>query len=631
MMTCIVAAFSDQTFGHTGKQFMVAFFRNLDLMKFNAYILMAAVEDANTTASVYYDHQISLRPSFLQLSPGTVKQLSLQEQYGKQYEKMNTPFPVIRIKASNPVTITAFVDGPMSTASYLVFPIDIAGREYRMMPYCSKTVDGLCICVIITLKTNTAIALENYNNGNLSVYTQAHAVGGETIDYLSLPHSRINFVTREIYSYITLESYDDFSGLLLQTNSSVVVFCGGTKQDATTSMEQLLPVEYFGQNFYSFPFDHNIMSASHLRFISHYNCTTISLDSKHSWIQEAGEFLDIPNNMSVELKIFSNKPIALVQIFSGITPLRKYPNNYEEDIMLLPAVEQYISSVVVPRRKKKDDDPISMPMFVGLVSVVGYTFRTRSGNMQWTTVSKGIVREADDDGKLIKVAKNCGCNDCRNENTFGAYVYRRAGNDSSFSIAGFKFVSRKNDTRRDFGGSCVIKRGTSDFSMITKMRTTTEDNLRSRETRPVVAEQTTTDTDPKAITGTDESVEFATDTMVKETTIRSVTPQCPCELCKPKSTTVSFVKTEEEIREKIKEIKKALVINKNDLSSYRRRKISADDDRSSARGIGLFGACMLCMFVSFIIIMDFKTLVHQGSVLWRKTSRSVSKRLRRKP
>lgn len=126
-------------------------------------------------------------------------------------------------------------------------------------------------------------------------------------------------------------------------------------------------------------------------------------------------------------------------------------------------------------------------------------------------------------------------------------------------------------------------------------------------------------------------VEFATDTMVKETTIRSVTPQCPCELCKPKSTTVSFVKTEEEIQEKIKEIKKALVINKNDLSSYRRRKISADDDRSSARGIGLFGACMLCMFVSFIIIMDFKTLVHQGSVLWRKTSRSVSKRLRRKP
>jgi hypothetical protein len=399
---------------------------------------MAAVEDDNTTASVYYDHQTFLRPSFLQLSPGTVKQLSLQEQYGKQYGKMNTLYPVLRIKTSNPVTITAFVDGPISTASYLVFPVDVAGREYRMMPYCSKKVDSLCICVIITLKTYTAVAIENSNNGNISVYTEAHAVGEETIDYLSLPHSRINFVTREIYSYITLESDDDFSGLLLQTNSSVVVFCGGTKQEATMSMEQLLPVEHFGQNFYSFPFDHSIMCASYLRFISHYNCTTISLDSKHSWKQEAGEVVDIPNNNSVDFKIFSNKPIAVVQIFSGITPLKKHPHNYEEDIMLLPAVEQYMSSAVIPRRKR-NGELISMPMFVGVVSVVSYTFRTRFGNTRRTTVSKGIVREVDDDGKLIRVTKH---GDCSDENTFGAYVYRRAGNDSSFSVAGFKFVSR---------------------------------------------------------------------------------------------------------------------------------------------------------------------------------------------
>ena len=85
------------------------------------------------------------------------------------------------------------------------------------------------------------------------------------------------------------------------------------------------------------------------------------------------------------------------------------------------------------------------------------------------------------------------------------------------------------------------------------------------------------------------------------------------------TTTATSSKTEEEIREKIKEIIRALTIDKHELSSYRRKKTSADDDRSSAKGIGVLGACVICAVISFIIVLDFKTFVHQGEVLWKRT------------
>ena len=85
------------------------------------------------------------------------------------------------------------------------------------------------------------------------------------------------------------------------------------------------------------------------------------------------------------------------------------------------------------------------------------------------------------------------------------------------------------------------------------------------------------------------------------------------------SSTATSSKTEDEIREKIKEIKKALTIDKHELSSYRRKKSSADDDRLSAKGIGVLGACVICAVISFIIVLDFKTFVHQGEVLWKRT------------
>lgn len=402
-------------------------------------MIIAAVHDVNVTLNMTYREQRNTHLSSLQVSPGIVEHINFKEQYGN----INMPFPVLRIEASHPVSITAFVDGSKSAASYLVFPLDVAGLEYRLMPFCKKE-NGMCVCAIVTLEENTMIILENENHGNISVYTADHAVGEETSDYLSLPRSKINFISKTIYSHVSLESHDDFSGLLLRANSSVVVFCGGTKQDATMSMEQIPAIPYYGRVFYTFPIAYHAMPPSKLRFISHYNCTTIET-VKGKFKLDAGEIQEINTTKVVASQIFSDKPIAILQIFSGAIPKVRV-TSYQEGMLLLPAIDQYISTVIIPRRKKKDS-AARMAMFVGLISDVCYSFATFSGNKRVSrkTLSNGIIREIDDNGMSIKLTRDCDCQKCRDEHTFGGYTFRTNthGTEASFSVVGYRFRSKE--------------------------------------------------------------------------------------------------------------------------------------------------------------------------------------------
>lgn len=64
--------------------------------------------------------------------------------------------------------------------------------------------------------------------------------------------------------------------------------------------------------------------------------------------------------------------------------------------------------------------------------------------------------------------------------------------------------------------------------------------------------------------------------------------------------------TEDEIRElvrpEIEATKKQLTVNKTELSSFKNKKISASDHRTSAQGLGLLGAGMLAtVFGSFVL------------------------------
>ncbi|XP_062581366.1 uncharacterized protein LOC134243148 [Saccostrea cucullata] len=604
-----ITAKTAKSIDNTGEQFVAAFFRNLDLSRFDAFLIVTGVLDVNVTVNVIYEQERNKFAS-LQVSPGTVKQIALKEHNGE----INMLFPVLRIIASHPVSITAFFDGPSSAASYLVFPLDVAGEEYRMMPFCQNSEESICVCSIVSLKKNTMVILENENHGNISVFTPEHAVGRNTVDHLSLPHTRTPFLVKEIYSHVSLESPDDFTGLLLRANSSVVVFCGGRKQDATMSMEQIPPVDYFGKYFYTFPIAYNSMAPSNLRFVAHYNCTNITTVQGHYWL-DAGEIQEISTKKVVTSHISSDKPIAIMQIFSGNVPNSRYPS-YHEGMLLLPAIDQYVSTLIIPRRNRLNRAK-KMKMFVGLITDVCYTLQTFSGDhgILKKTLSSGIIVEYDDNGVAINLTRDYDCKICKGG--FGGYAFRTNvhGNEASFSTIGYNFISRESENLQHLTRPCGHKEEdsfTHNTSEAPAPKLTANVTLSSLESTPSsTAETKSTNTESYDLDFTE--IETRQTTITSESTIYQCS-RCPCQ---PKPTPSYPQTTEEELQEKILEIKKDLKIRKNDLSSYRRSKTSAGDERISAKGIGIVGASILCSIVSLIVIMDFPTLAHQAVVLWR--------------
>lgn len=80
------------------------------------------------------------------------------------------------------------------------------------------------------------------------------------------------------------------------------------------------------------------------------------------------------------------------------------------------------------------------------------------------------------------------------------------------------------------------------------------------------------------------------------------------------------------LQEKMKILREDLLLDKRSLSSYRRKRTSANDDRLSSKRIGMLGVCVLCTFAAVIFIMDFNTLTHHGTILLRKIMRLKDRR-----
>ncbi|XP_021373347.1 uncharacterized protein LOC110463238 isoform X2 [Mizuhopecten yessoensis] len=64
----------------------------------------------------------------------------------------------------------------------------------------------------------------------------------------------------------------------------------------------------------------------------------------------------------------------------------------------------------------------------------------------------------------------------------------------------------------------------------------------------------------------------------------------------------------ETVRPEMEATKKQLTVNKTDLSSFRNKKISASDDRSSAKGLGMLGAIMLGLVFGSLVLCDLVSL-----------------------
>ena len=91
----------------------------------------------------------------------------------------------------------------------------------------------------------------------------------------------------------------------------------------------------------------------------------------------------------------------------------------------------------------------------------------------------------------------------------------------------------------------------------------------------------------------------------------SSTCYCPCN-----SNSVQNL-TSEQITEKLQELKEELTVDKKDLSSWKRKLVSADDHRASAQSIGYVGAVILGAVVLFFVVLDFPRLVADSKLFFR--------------
>lgn len=78
---------------------------------------------------------------------------------------------------------------------------------------------------------------------------------------------------------------------------------------------------------------------------------------------------------------------------------------------------------------------------------------------------------------------------------------------------------------------------------------------------------------------------------------------CPCNMV---HTPKNF--TDEELTKNIEEMKKKLAVNKEQLSSSIRKKISVKDDRPSAKAVGSVGVVILAVCFGLLIALDYVTL-----------------------
>ena len=66
----------------------------------------------------------------------------------------------------------------------------------------------------------------------------------------------------------------------------------------------------------------------------------------------------------------------------------------------------------------------------------------------------------------------------------------------------------------------------------------------------------------------------------------------------------------DELALKVAELKKILTVDKEALSSTKRKKTSASDHRRSSQSMGFVAASIICIVIGFVVILDLLPRVH---------------------
>ena len=286
---------------------------------------------------------------------------------------------MVVIESQYDISVTVFIIGDVTRASYLALPNHVIGKEYIVATFCKN---GECECSITSVQPHTHIYLNR--KPTMDLYVIKDGSSGR-YNRLEPPYEIIIDTQEDEFETNYVYSKSDLSGMSITSNYPVVVLCGKISSEnvriRTWTLEQLLPTSEFGMTFYAYP--RMRTEESLLKFVAIYNCTRIQI-GKFEFVLDAREVQVRSWNLIGDKKIQSDAPISVMQLF--VSEKAK-----GEGLIVVPAVNQYLDSYMFSRNIH-----YKFKLCVGVLAVVDFKIRNYTLNVLQTKTKGFFVPQGKD-------------------------------------------------------------------------------------------------------------------------------------------------------------------------------------------------------------------------------------------
>lgn len=237
----------------------------------------------------------------------------------------------VNITSDNPVTIYGLNRRFQTTDTYLALPVEVLGKEYRVMCY-NVSVNYTPQFAIIAAEDSTEVKILP------SVNTENHVAN--EIYTVNLNKGEVYQVTAAYEKF----SSCDLTGSVIKSNKKVAVFSGHqcayvpSKIIACNHLvEQMPPVHSWGRHFYIGMF--NQRSNYTYRVLANEGNTKIFEDAKMVKILKAGEYFE--NTLSQNIQLTADKPVLVAQYSQGY---RNGDSIGDPMMLLVTPTQQFLSA-----------------------------------------------------------------------------------------------------------------------------------------------------------------------------------------------------------------------------------------------------------------------------------------------
>ncbi|NLO19784.1 MAG: outer membrane beta-barrel protein [Ignavibacteria bacterium] len=239
----------------------------------------------------------------------------------KKDEVLNIPLPkeaqvlssdkieqlAVYIKSDNPITVYGLNRRFQTTDSFLCFPMEVLGKEYRAMAYYVS--DGL-------MSQFAIVATED--NTDVNILPSVH-----TSNHLAEQLYTVKLNKGEVYQVVAKNDNTnkcDLTGSIIKANKKIAVFsghqCAYVPQKILACnhlIEQMPPVPSWGKHFYIGKLQGR--SFYTYRVLANETDTRIFEDDKLVATLKNGEFYE--NNSDQDIQVTADKPVLVAQYSQG--------------------------------------------------------------------------------------------------------------------------------------------------------------------------------------------------------------------------------------------------------------------------------------------------------------------------